>query len=263
MKISIVTISFNQLAYLKDAMDSVLNQEYPDLDYIVVDPGSSDGSRNLILSYRDRLSRLIFEPDKGAADGLNKGFAAATGDIYGFLNSDDLLMPGSLQQVANFFKEHPECSIAMGNGHKIDGEGRTIGKIIARDHTVRRHLYGGTRWLQQSTFFRREAYLRSPKFNIENRTCWDSELILNMICQRAKVGYIDSDLSAFRIHNSSISGSGRMFEIYEQDLMRMFRQVKGREWGLGDEAWKFLYRVEGLMLRTRYGIRNLFRRNVE
>jgi glycosyltransferase involved in cell wall biosynthesis len=250
MKISIVTVSFNQRAYLKEAMDSILDQGYPELEYIVVDPGSTDDSRELIQSYADRISKVILEPDRGAADGLNKGFAVATGEVYGFLNSDDLLMPGCLQKVADFFQNHPEIDLVMGNGHKIDGEGNWLSDIKARDYTARRHLYGGTRWLQQSTFFRRKAFLRSPKFNLENRTCWDGELFLNLVAQGSKVGYISSDLSAFRIHGTSISGTGRMWDAYQKDCDRIFRQFQGRGWGLTDELWKFLYRVEGLILRV-------------
>lgn len=245
MKISIVTVSFNQRHFLKEAIDSVLNQGYEELEYIVVDPGSTDGSRELIQTYGDRIAHVIFEPDKGAADGLNKGFAVATGEIYGFLNSDDLLMPDSLRRVGDFFQKHPECGMVMGNGHKIDGEGNRTDEIIARDFSVRRHLYGGTRWLQQSTFFRREAYLRSPKFNIENRTCWDGELFVNLASQGIKIGYIDADLSAFRIHGASISGTGRLLETYLKDHGRVFRQFQGREWGWLDNLWKWLYQVEG------------------
>ncbi len=91
MKISIVTLSFNQCAFLREALESVLQQGYPDLEYIVIDPGSTDGSRELIQSYASGIAHMVFEPDKGASDGLRKGFALATGDICGFLNSDDLL----------------------------------------------------------------------------------------------------------------------------------------------------------------------------
>jgi glycosyltransferase involved in cell wall biosynthesis len=250
MKISIVTVSFNQCAFLKEAMDSVLDQGYNDLEYIVVDPGSTDGSRELIESYAGRIAHVILEPDRGAADGLNNGFAVATGEIFGFLNSDDLLMLGSLQKVADFFQQHPECGLAMGNGHKIDGEGKRLAEIRARDFTVLRYLYGGTRWLQQSTFFRREAFLRSPKFNHENRTCWDGELFVQMINQGAKVGYIDSDLSAFRIHSASISGTGRLEWAYQRDCKRIFKEIQGYVWMLTDEIRKWGYRLEGLLLRV-------------
>jgi len=263
MKISIVTVSFNQRAFLKEAMDSVLDQGYSDLEYIVVDPGSTDGSRELIKSYAGRIAHVILEPDRGAADGLNKGFSVATGDVCGFLNSDDLLMPGSLQQVADFFQGHPEISLVMGNGHKIDGKRKMLEKIKTRDFTVRRYLYRGTRWLQQSTFFRREAFLRSSGFNTQNKTCWDGELFVTMVNKGAKVGYIDADLSAFRIHGNSISGSGRMLKAYTEDCARIFHDIQGREWSPIDELWTFLYRVEGVILNLRGLFQNPAKRNTK
>jgi len=117
-------MSFNQRDYLQLAIESVLSQGYPDLEYILVDPGSTDGSRELIRAYAHRISHTIFEPDLGPADGLNKGFGKATGDVFGFLNADDVLMPGSLQAVSDFFGKNPECDFALGNGHIIDAEGR-------------------------------------------------------------------------------------------------------------------------------------------
>lgn len=247
MKISIVTLSFNQRAYLEEAMDSVLSQGYPDLEYIIVDPGSTDGSRELIESYGDRVAMRIFDPDRGAADGLNKGFAGATGDVYGFLNADDIFFPGSLHQVAEFFCSRPDCDMAMGAGYKIDEQGRKTRHFRARDFSVRRFFYGGTQWLQQSTFFRAAAFERSPKFNVENRTSWDGELFLHLANQGAKIGYIHADLGGFRIHKESISGSGRMNEQYRQDCRRIFRQLTGREWKPADEILRFLYRVEGFL----------------
>ena len=250
MKISIVTLSYNQRAFLQEAIDSVLQQDYPDLEYIVVDPGSTDGSQEVIRSYGERIQHVIFEPDKGAADGLNKGFSRATGEVFGFLNADDYLLPGALCRVAEYFRSHPQCDIVMGNGHIVDAEGRPLRHVKARDFTVRRYLCGGTRWLQQSTFFRREIFRMSPGFNTENRTSWDGELFVSMLHMGAAVGYVDADLAAFRIHNASISGTGRLAEVYRQDCRRVFRQIRGRDWRASDELLRFLYRVEGVLIRA-------------
>jgi glycosyltransferase involved in cell wall biosynthesis len=250
MKISIVTLSFNQQAYLREAIESILQQGYPELEYIIVDPGSTDGSRELIQSYSGQISHVIFGSDRGAADGLNKGFSLATGEVFGFLNADDLLAPGSLQRVADFFRQHAECDMAFGNGHIIDGEGRKIRHIKARDFTVRRYLLGGARWLQQSTFFRRQAFLNSRGFNPENRTCWDGELFVGMARQGTSIGYINAELSGFRIHGASISGSGRLVQAYREDWRRIFREFRGRDWRSTDQLWRLLYRAEGLGLRV-------------
>ncbi len=249
MKISIVTLSFNQAAYLREALDSVLQQGYPDLEYIVVDPGSKDESREIICSYGDRIAHRLFEPDRGASDGLNKGFAKATGEIFGFLNADDVLVPGALQRVADFFSRNPQCDIVFGNGDVIDEQGKRLKHCRARDFTARRYFYGGTQWLQQSTFFRAEAFRRTAGFNIENRTCWDGELFVNLVSRGARPGYIDANLAVFRIHPSSISGSGSLNTQYRADTRRIFSQVQGRAWNAVDEVWRCLYRAEGFGIR--------------
>lgn len=250
MKISIVTLSFNQAQYLREAIDSVLDQGYPDLEYIVVDPGSTDGSRELIKSYGNSLAHVVFEPDSGASDGLNKGFALATGEVFGFLNADDLLYPGALQQVAEFFARNPQCDLAFGNGYKIDGQGNRIRRFRACDFSVARYLYGGAVWLQQSTFFRSAAFQQSPRFNLENRTCWDGELFVTMASRGARIGYIQADLGGFRIHNASISGTGRLNEQYLRDCRRIFRQLRGRDWNLSDDWRRVLYRTTGYLRRA-------------
>ena len=97
MKVSVVTVSFNQARFLERAIRSVLGQDYDDIEYIVVDPGSTDGSRAIVERWRDRIDRIILEPDRGPPDGLNKGFAAATGEIFAYLNADDALLPGAVR----------------------------------------------------------------------------------------------------------------------------------------------------------------------
>jgi glycosyltransferase involved in cell wall biosynthesis len=181
MKFSLVTISFNQRQYLQEAMASVLDQDHCDLEYIVVDPGSTDGSRDLIRDYAGRLSDMIFETDNGAAEGLNKGFARATGDIFGFLNSDDVLLPGAMKSVARVFEQHPDCDIVMGNGFTINALGERIRRIRAGGFTLERYFYGGATWLQQATFFRRAAYYAAGGFNVDNRSCWDGELLVQRL----------------------------------------------------------------------------------
>lgn len=249
--VSIVTISFNQAEFVERTIQSVLAQDHPNIEYIVVDPGSTDGSRDIIERYRSRISKVILRPDRGAADGLNRGFAEATGEIFGFLNSDDLLLPGAVRRVAEFFQSHPQCDIVAGNGNIVDSDGRTLRHVKARDFTVRRYLYGGMRWLQQSTFFRREAFRLSPGFNTENRTSWDGELFVSLVHMGATVGYIDADLAAFRIHSASISGAGRLLTAYRKDCRRVFRQICGRDWRASDDVLRFLYRIEGLLISAR------------
>ena len=123
-KISIVTISFNQAEFLERAIVSVTGQAYPDIEYIVVDPGSTDGSREIIERHRHRITACSLDPDKGPADGLNKGFALSTGSILGYINADDALRPGSLAFVGEYFERHPEVDVLAGGIRITDANDR-------------------------------------------------------------------------------------------------------------------------------------------
>ena len=185
MRVSIITISFNQAAFLERAIRSVLEQDYPNIEYIVVDPGSTDGSRDVIEQYRSRLSRVIFEPDMGAADGLNKGFAASTGDVLGFLNSDDVLYPGAISTAVTFLSARPEIDVVSGNGKVIGPDDNVLRLVYSDRMSVKRFVYGGVVLVQPSTFFRRDAYMRVGGFNAGNRATWDGELFLEMARARS------------------------------------------------------------------------------
>src|SRR5215217_6342515 len=152
MKISIVTISFNQAPFLEQTICSVLEQDHPHVEYIVVDPGSTDGSREIIERYRDRIDKIIFEADKGPADGLNKGFAHASGDVFGFLNSDDMLEPGALSDAARYFETHPEVDVVSGHSWVIDAEGRKKRRFYSDQFSLRMTAYGACYLAQPSTF---------------------------------------------------------------------------------------------------------------
>ena len=174
MKISIVTISFNQKQYLKDCIDSILSQEDCDLEYIVVDPGSTDGSRELIESYGNRLIK-VFEKDDGPADGLNKGFAHATGEIYGFINSDDYLLPGALKCITQFFANRPPETFMTGHGFTENEAGRRT-PVYPSVLTVKMMLHRAAVLFQQATFFNRALFVATDGFNPTNSTCWDYEI---------------------------------------------------------------------------------------
>lgn len=127
--VSIVTPSFNQVAYLEKTMLSVLNQDYPRLEYWVMDGASTDGSVEIIQSYASRLAGWLSEKDRGQADGVNKGFARATGEIVGWLNSDDLYTPGAIASAVRIFEEHPQASFVFSDVDSIDEQGRVFNQM--------------------------------------------------------------------------------------------------------------------------------------
>src|SRR5512136_2069559 len=124
MKISVITPSYNQSAFLKETINSIASQEVNALvEHIIIDGGSTDGSVELLKSLGDRV-RWLSEPDHGQADAVNKGIRMATGEIIGWLNSDDLYLPGALKAVADYFRDHPECLWVYGRCSIIDDSGK-------------------------------------------------------------------------------------------------------------------------------------------
>ena len=229
MKVSVVTISFNQAAYLERAIRSVVEQDHDNVEYIVVDPGSTDGSRAIIERWRDRIGRVILEPDAGPPDGLNKGFAAATGEVFAYLNSDDAFLPGALSAAAAAFARDPDAGIVVGHGYIVDGEGRVVRRFRSAPFSPWRFAHGAGVVMQQSTFFRADAFRRVGGFNPANRVSWDAELYLEMCLAGARARLVEGYWSLFTVHPDSITGSGRERRAFEAEHRRQFRRVLGRD----------------------------------
>ena len=225
MRISIVTISYNQGRFLEECIQSVLQQAYPDIEYIVVDPGSVDGSRAIIERYRDRIDKIVFEPDEGPAAGLNKGFSRATGEIYAYLNADDLLLGGSVARMAEEFGEDQDADVIAGHGHVVDEHGELLWREFSWPFSLASFVAGCGTVVQQSTFFRSGLFKMTNGFNIDNRTCWDAELLVDIALSGGKFRVINAFIGAFRLHPESISGSGRLEKVYIKDVERIRARV--------------------------------------
>jgi len=253
MKFSIVTLSFNQAKFLEQAIRSVLDQDYDDIELIVVDPGSTDGSREIIERYRDRIAKTIFEPDRGPADGLNKGFAVAPGDIYGFLNSDDVLFPGALSRVAGYFRAKPETDIVMGHEWIIDGDGRMVRKSYTDRYSPRAFAYGGVVIAQQSTFFRAELYKKTEGFDVRLSVQWDTDLFLDLFQATNKTLYLDDFFGGFRIHGEAITRirTRKLEDERRACELARFERIMGRRWRRSDYLFRLFYRVRKYLLKPR------------
>jgi glycosyltransferase involved in cell wall biosynthesis len=125
-KVTIITPSFNQAAFLEQTICSVLDQHYPNLEYFVVDGGSTDGIVEIIRKYSDQIAWWVSERDRGQAEAINKGFARATGEIIGWLNSDDIYLPGCIQAAVDVFQTDPGLVMVYGDMLSVDGSGETI-----------------------------------------------------------------------------------------------------------------------------------------
>ena len=243
MKVSAVTVSFNQARFLERAIRSVVGQDYGDVEYIVVDPGSTDGSREVIERWRSRIAKIILEPDRGAPDGLNKGFAAATGEIFAYVNADDALLPGAVRAAVAAFERHPDADVVVGHGYIVDAEGKVIRRFRSAPFSLWRFAHGAAVVMQQSTFFRASTFRATDGFNVENRTSWDAELLLDMALAGARVRVVEGYWSLFTLHPGSISGSQRRADESLVNHRRYFRRIKGRERRPSDRAFFAFARV--------------------
>lgn len=175
-KITVVTTSYNHHRFIEETLQSVLNQEYPRLEYIVIDGGSTDGSVDIIRRYAGRLSYWVSEPDRGQTDALIKGLSKATGDILAVLNSDDLYEPWTLREVASFFLGDPRANAVYGDATWIDVNGQVIKQ--KKEHSFNRFIwiYDHNFIPQPSTFWRRDLYEKVGGLNPSFDLAMDADL---------------------------------------------------------------------------------------
>jgi len=217
---------------LASAMSSVLAQDWPEVEYLVVDPGSSDNTAEIIRSFQQRYpGRIVHiaERDLGPADGLNRALARATGDLLGYLNADDFYLPGCFRSAAQAALKFPRAAAIYADGYKANAEGKAIRRIVSTGFSAKRFVYGGALVMQQSTFYRADAFRQIGGFNIENRTSWDAELLLDMSLRSMQLVHVPGYWSVFRVHAESITGSQRLAHESRSTHARYFKSVMGRE----------------------------------
>jgi glycosyltransferase involved in cell wall biosynthesis len=231
VKLTVVTPSYNHAHFIERTIDSVLGQGYPDLEFIVVDGGSSDGTIEILERYG---SDLIWtsEPDRGQSDAINKGLRRATGSVVAFLNSDDTYAPGALHTVAEFFETHPETMWGYGKCRIIDERDREIRRPITwyKNALLRRYsfrkLLAENFVSQPATFWRRALHDEIGYFNEDEHYVMDYEFWLRA-GQRYPAGVIDGYLANFRMYDASKSGSLQNPQF--SDELRVARAFSGGE----------------------------------
>ena len=200
--ISIVTPSFNQARYLEATIRSVFDQDYPAVEYIIVDGGSHDGSLDIIRRYTDKLAWWVSEPDKGQTDALNKGFSLAKGQILAWINSDDTYQPGALAAAARYFMDHPETGLVYANTNFINETGRTIGRFPAAQTDLRRLRQGYVHIPQQAAFFRADLWRQVGPLDPDFYFAMDYDLWVRL-ARLAPLAYLpDQTWANFRLHTS-------------------------------------------------------------
>jgi len=197
-RISIITPSYNQAAYLEMTLRSVLEQGYPNLEYFVVDGASTDGSVDIIRAYADRLTGWVSEKDSGQAEAINKGLARATGEIVAWLNSDDLYLPGALRAAADAFARWPDAALVFSDVLSIDGDGRVINVMRygdwGLDELMSFNIIG-----QPGVFMRRDALMRAGLLDPQYHFLLDHHLWLR-VAQQGAMRHEPGPWAAARFH---------------------------------------------------------------
>lgn len=242
-RISIVMPSLNHGAFIEHAIRSVLDQDYPALELIVVDGGSSDGTRDVLQRHQSRLAYSVSQPDAGPAAALQHGFARATGDVLGVLNADDFLLPGSLEAIARAFQARPDADVISGHGYFTGPDGEPGVPAFSDRWDAIRFRYGACVLLQPATFCRRAAFERAGGFRATGRVCWDMELWADLARCGAVFADVDARVAAFRLHPGSITARADQRQRRRRDARAVAAAMNGGADTLADAALHYWYRA--------------------
>ena len=226
-KISLITPSFKQGQYIGRTIDSVLSQNYPNLEYFVQDGGSDDGTVEVVAGYGNRITGMVSEPDGGQSQAINLGFARTTGDIMAWLNSDDLLLPGALHAVVEYFNTHPEVDVVYGDRLLIDENDMQIGRWIMPGHDS-----AVLSWVdyvpQETLFWRRRIWDKvGGKIDESFKFAMDWDLLVRFRDAGATFAHIPRFIGAFRIHEHQKT-SASINQIGNQEMNRIRQRLLGK-----------------------------------
>ena len=227
--VSIVTPSFNQAAFLEQSMLSVLDQDYPAIEYWVMDGGSSDGSLEIIKRHADRLAGWVSEPDDGQTDAINRGFSRASGGIMAYLNSDDIYRPGAIKQAVDYLMINPEIGMVYGDADYIDENGTAIGKFPAAQTDYRRLRRGYVHIPQQAAFFRADLWRQVGPLDPSFQFAMDYDLWVR-ISALAPIQYVRRPWAAFRLHDQAKTRAA--IELCWPEMIRVHRRLGGSNFSM-------------------------------
>jgi glycosyltransferase involved in cell wall biosynthesis len=238
--ISIITPSFNQAQFIEETILSVLNQDYPNIEYIVVDGGSTDQTLDILKKYERRI-KWLSEKDQGQADAVNKGLKMASGEIIGWLNSDDTYEPGCIQKVVACFLKSPEAVLVYGNGYQMNQEGKDKKPFIVRKVTFNK-LSKINKLLQPSIFFKKETIEKVGYLDAHLHYVMDFELWVRFFKRYEKqTKYIPDYLSNWRLYPDTKTSLNRA------NIFQELFEVLLKHFGFVSSSWMVLYIAEILL----------------
>lgn len=235
-RVSIITPSLSQGAFIEETIKSVLSQDYPHIEHIIVDGGSSDNTLDILEKYGDRTT-WISEPDRGQADAVNKGFRMAKGDILGWLNSDDTYNPGAIRTAVEYLTQHPEVVMVYGDAYYIDREGRITGKYSTEPFRFER-LAESCIICQPTVFIRAEVFKRIGELDVNLQFCMDYDywIRIGKCYPSAKIAYLKGRYLA----NSRMHSETKTFRMPERHFEESMETVK-RHFGSVSHSWMCAY----------------------
>ena len=224
LKVSVVVPSYNQAEFLGRTLTSLLNQTYGPLEIIVVDGGSSDGTVELLRAYEQHLAHWVSEPDRGQSDALNKGFELATGDIFGWLNADDLYLPDAVAVAVEVLTRHPDVDVAFGDHLQIDAQDRVTDYVYDFPASTGQLLYEGFFANAQAMFWRRSLHLSAGRFDVDLHRTMDYEMMVRFLRVSGRRGFkhVSRPLGCFRRHDAQKT------QVFDEVVEREHRHIAAR-----------------------------------
>lgn len=201
-RLTVITPTLNQAAFIERTITSILDQGYDDLEYLIVDGGSTDGTLDIIRRYEDRIAWWVSEPDEGQTDALNKALARATGDVVAYINSDDYYLPGAFDAALATLEREPDAWWAVGASRFVDADGVTTEVWHPRKPGRHRHLWLLLPWSapQPSTFWRRRSFDELGPFRQDMHYVFDTEYALRLAYAGHPPALVPAELAVRVVH---------------------------------------------------------------
>lgn len=257
--ISIVTTSFNSARTIEDTINSVLGQDCPAVEYIVVDGGSTDATLEIVKKHG--IANCVSEPDRGISDAMNKGILRASGQLIGIIHSDDYYMPGALSLIAGTFAEHPEIDVVHGNLLFINPKGDSLLERPAPD--IAKAARKDMPIMHPTMFARKSVYEKFGLYDVDYKIAMDYDLVLRLLEGGAKFHYLNETLASMRLEGVSNKNFDRRYkELLDIQLKHGLGRVHAYANYIYNTQFRMAERNIGLFMRRHglTGIANLYRK---